>query len=212
MCDTFGEIFQGEHNRHYVPRGTSVDCARRKKYLGQISRDGMVEFLKRRLQTTSGLVGIFLLLLTACTSTPLTKDKPLAEDLSSRPRRDLSQDEAAGGHILKKHVGRTDEQLRERLEHERHISAASTYSNREMAELAVGSALQQQQGKVQRWLEREGGHPNLVLDYEADSQHPVGWTLHRGQNQSEPCSHALVVLKWAGPNNFYALTSYPECR
>ena len=28
--------------------------------------------------------------------------------------RDLSQDEAAGGHILRKHVGQTDEQLRER--------------------------------------------------------------------------------------------------
>ena len=32
--------------------------------------------------------------------------------------RDLSRDEAAGGHILRKHVGRSDEQLRERLERE----------------------------------------------------------------------------------------------
>src|SRR6516162_11886111 len=29
---------------------------------------------------------------------------------------DLSQDEAQGGHTLKKHVGRTDDQLRERLQ------------------------------------------------------------------------------------------------
>jgi len=27
------------------------------------------------------------------------------------PVRDLSQDEAAGGHILRKHVGQTDDQL-----------------------------------------------------------------------------------------------------
>lgn len=197
----FGEMFHGEH----LWIGPRVENS-----WGRVSHDGKVEFLKRRLQTTCGLIGIFLLLLTACTSAPLTKDKPLAKDVSSGPRRDLSQDEAAGGHILRKHVGRSDEQLRERLEHERHISAASTYTNREIAELAVGTALQQQHEKVQRWLEREGGHPNLVLDY--DSQHPVGRSLRRGENQSEPCSHALVVLKWAGPNNFYVLTSYPECR
>jgi hypothetical protein len=150
MCDTFGEMFHGEH-LWIGPR--------LKNSWGRFSRDGKVEFLKLRLQTTYDLVGIFLLLLTACGPTPQTKDKPLAEDLSSGPRRDLSQDEAAGGHILRKHVGRSDEQLRERLEHERHISAASTYTNREMAEFAVGIALQQQQEKVQRWLEREGGHP-----------------------------------------------------
>jgi hypothetical protein len=126
-------------------------------------------------------------------------------------RRDLSQDEAAGGHFLKKHVGRSDEQLRARLEQKRHISAASTYSDRAAAEFAVGSALQQQQDRVRRWLARQGGHPNQVLDYDADPRHPVGRSLRRGQNRSEPCSHALVVLKWTGPNEFHVLTSYPEC-
>jgi toxin YxiD len=159
---------------------------------------------------------MLLALLAACQAPPQSATQtpnPAAESRAvSGPRRDLSQDEAAGGHILRKHVGRTDEQLRERLEHERHISAASTYTDRETAELAVGTALQQQQGKVQRWLEREGGHPNLVLDYDGDPRHPIGRSLRRGENESEPCSHALVVLKWAGPNDFYVLTSYPECR
>jgi hypothetical protein len=41
--------------------------------------------------------------------------------------RDLSQDEAAG-HVLRKHAGRTDDELRERLERERNISGASTYT------------------------------------------------------------------------------------
>jgi hypothetical protein len=44
--------------------------------------------------------------------------------------RDLSQDEAAGGHILRKHVGQTDDELRERLERERRITGASTYTDR----------------------------------------------------------------------------------
>ncbi len=161
-------------------------------------------------------MALLLALLTACQSPPQNATQTPSPAADSRSvtgsRRDLSQDEAAGGHILRKHVGRTDEQLRERLEHERHISAASTYTDRETAELAVGTALQQQQGKVQRWLEREGGHPNLVLDYDGDPQHPIGRSLRRGEGESEPCSHALVVLKWSGPNDFYVLTSYPECR
>jgi len=44
---------------------------------------------------------------------------------SDGPVRDLSQDEAAGGHILRKHVGQTEEQLRERLQRERNITGAS---------------------------------------------------------------------------------------
>src|SRR5579864_3082552 len=56
--------------------------------------------------------------------------------------RDLSQDESAGGHTLRKHVGRSDAELRERLRHEHNISAASTWTDRATAEAAVGLALQ----------------------------------------------------------------------
>jgi hypothetical protein len=126
------------------------------------------------------------------------------------PPRDLSQDEAAGGHVLKKHVGRTDHQLQERLQHDRYISGASTYADRNTAEQAIGNAIAQSQAKIQGWLARNGGHPNLVLDYDSDS--PIGRTMNRGDSESHPCSHAIVVLKYAGPGEYYVLTSYPECR
>jgi toxin YxiD len=125
---------------------------------------------------------------------------------------DLSQDEAAGGHTLKKHVGRTDDQLRERLNHERNISAASTYTDRQTAEQVVGTALQQNREKISRWAEREGGHPNLVLDFNGDDAHPVGRSLRRGDDQTQPCSHAVVVLRWVSASEYYVLTTYPECR
>ena len=126
------------------------------------------------------------------------------------PARDLSQDEAAGGHILRKHVGRTDEQLLERLGHERNISGASTYTDRAIAERAVGAAIAQSEDRIQRWFDRSGGHPNLVLDYDSDQS--IGRTINRGETQSHPCSHALVVLKYDPPSGYHVLTSYPECR
>lgn len=125
--------------------------------------------------------------------------------------RDLSQDESAGGHTLQKHVGQTDEQLSERLLREPHVSAASTWTDRPTAEHAIAAALEQNRDKINRWLDRSGGHPNLVVDYDGDREHPIGRSLRRGADRAEPCAHATVVLKWAGPSSYYVLTSYPEC-
>ncbi len=130
--------------------------------------------------------------------------------LTSGPVRDLSQDERAGGHILRKHVGQTEEDLRRRLEREENITGASTYTDRSTAEHVVGAAIAQSQDRIQSWLNRQGRHPNLVLDYDGDEA--IGRTMNRGEVHSRPCTHALVVLKYAGPNNYYVLTSYPECR
>ncbi len=126
--------------------------------------------------------------------------------------RDLSQDQAAGGHTLRKHVGRTDDELRQRLRRERNISAASTWTDRQTAEQAIGAALAHNRETIDHWLNRPGGHPNLVIDYAGDPSHPIGRSLRRDADQPEPCSHATVVLKWTGDKDYYVLTSYPECR
>jgi hypothetical protein len=148
----------------------------------------------------------------AASSTGTAASAPLDQRSASAPLRDLSGDESQGGHTLRKHVGRTDDELRQRLGRERNISAASTWTDRETAERAVGIALEQHRDKIDRWLNHQGGHPNLVVDYDGDSSHPVGRSLRRDADQPEPCSHATVVLKWTGGNNYYVLTSYPECR
>jgi len=128
---------------------------------------------------------------------------------SNANRRDLNQDEAAGGHVLRKHVGRSDDELRDRLEREPAISGASTYTDRATAERVIGEAIAQNQNRIQRWLNR-AGHANLVLDYVADG--PVGRTLNRGDSQPRPCSHVVVVLRYDPPASYHVLTSYPECR
>jgi hypothetical protein len=160
------------------------------------------------------LVPILLLLATmaACTRPPAQENGPAAAAPSfGGTHRDLSQDEAAGGHTLRKHVGRSDDELRERLRHERNISAASTWNDRGGAESAVGAAIAQQSDKIAHWLDRDN-HPNLVLDYDGESAHPFGRTLRRGEDHVEPCAHAVIVLKWDGSNAYHVLTAYPECR
>lgn len=127
------------------------------------------------------------------------------------PLRDLSIDEARGGHTLKRHVGRTDEQLRQRLEQERNISAASTYTDRTTAERVVGMAIQNGQQKLQRWIARGARRPNLVLDY-TEPNDAIGRVMNRRALGSVPCDHAIVVLKADGVEDYFVLTSYPECK
>jgi Bacterial CdiA-CT RNAse A domain len=122
----------------------------------------------------------------------------------------LEADQRRGGHTLKRHVGKSDAELRTRLAAEANISAASTYSDKATAEAAVGEAIGTNHPRINQWLHRSGGHPNLVLDY--DGHQPLGRSLRRGESTPKPCSHSVVVLKWVSSDDFVVLTSYPECR
>jgi hypothetical protein len=132
-----------------------------------------------------------------------------AREETHGPRRTLEIDEQHGGHTLRKHVGRSDQELLERLQHE-NISASSTWTDRASAEEAVGEVLEHN-SKLERWLDRNGRKPNLVLDYHGSPEHPVGRCIVRGSTTVVPAYDATVVLKSYGENDFYVLTAYPEC-
>jgi hypothetical protein len=123
---------------------------------------------------------------------------------------DLSLDERHGGHTLERHVGRTDTELRERLQHEPNISAASTYTDRAIAERTIAAAIAQSSEKIAHWVERGPHRPNLVLDY-TNSTDPIGRVMFPRAMVSVPCDHAIVVLRADG-DDYYVLTSYPECK
>lgn len=157
---------------------------------------------------------VLLCLLFGCNSSkpsqPQSKSSPHAAHTATAGR-DLSVDEARGGHTLKKHVGRSDQELRDRLRKEHEISAASSYTDRHAAETFIATCLDDNQVRVRQWLGQDR-HPNLALDCLGDPAWPIGRTIRRGQSQSEPCSNATLVLKWIPPQDYFVLTSYPECR
>lgn len=181
--------------------------------------------MKFRSQSPTSLLMVALsvcLALAACSgsqssnSTPANSGdgaaapSPDVRALDSGHRYNLERDESLGGHTLKKHVGRTDQELLERLQRERNISASSTWTNRELAEEAVAETLEHN-SKLDRWRDRDGRKPNLVLDYHGSPAHPVGRCIQRGSAEAVPAYDALVVLKAYGENDFYVLTTYPEC-
>jgi hypothetical protein len=144
----------------------------------------------------------------ARTAAPPAVAQPVAPE---RHRRDLSIDESMGGHTLARHVGKSDAELADRLRRERQISAASTWTDRDTAERAIGTALDEADGKLNAWERRSGRRPNLVLHYVDRSGATLGRSLVRGARGSEPSDRALVVLEWnERRDRFYVLTAYPE--
>jgi hypothetical protein len=123
---------------------------------------------------------------------------------------DLGRDEQRGGHTVARHVGRTDEELRERLARERNISAASTWTDLETAETVVGHALAAERSRVESWMRRGFPRANLALHYNAGRV--IGRSLRRSDAQAVECSSAVIVLRADGPESFYVLTTYPEAQ
>jgi Bacterial CdiA-CT RNAse A domain len=145
-------------------------------------------------------------------STPESRAEPR---LSQSPdpdgnRYDLAKDEARGGHTLSKHVGQTDDELRQRLERERHITAASSWADQATAEHVIEEALQSERGRVESWMRR--GYPRTNLALHFDASRPVGRSLRRGEDRVVDATEAVIVLRADGPDSFYVLTAYPEAR
>ena len=129
----------------------------------------------------------------------------------SAPIRDLSADEASGGHTLARHVGKTDDELRARLRREPDISSASTYTDRTTAEGVVGAALASPPGAFDAWRNRQGSRPNFVIHFGA--HRVIGRSVGRRSTEAVPCEDALVVIRWdVRRDRFFVLTSYPEAR
>ena len=128
---------------------------------------------------------------------------------ATRESYNLSPDEARGGHTLRKHVGRTDDELQQRLERERDISAASTWTDRAAAEETVAAALRAERARIVDWQRRGERRPNLALHF--DARREIGRSLLRGAARAVPCSEAVIVLRADG-QGFYVLTAYPETR
>jgi len=149
---------------------------------------------------------------TQAPSAPAAASQSAEAVVAATPTRDLSVDESMGGHTLRRHTGKTDDELRERLRAEPQISTASTYTDRATAERAVGAAIAQAGRRLESWTSRRGRRPNFVLDYKDRSGQPLGRSYARGQRNSVPCGQAVVVLRWdERRERYYVLTSYPEC-
>lgn len=140
---------------------------------------------------------------------PATAPGAATTPTGSSESLDLGDHEAAGGHTLARHVGRSDADLARRLRREPNLAAASTFLDRPSAERAVAATLAAERGRVDTWAAK-GGRSTLALRWRGDGA-VVGRVLERGAATPVPARGARVVLRRRG-DGWFVLTAYPEVR
>lgn len=111
-----------------------------------------------------------------------------------------------GGHTLARHVGRTLQQLRERLERE-DKREVSTFTDLETAERAVARVLYERRRGVQQWLDA-GARGDQAITSPAGAM--VGQVLKAGAREAVPGHTVTVVLAGSDdfPEGFVIRTAY----
>jgi len=128
----------------------------------------------------------------------------LAVTMSAGGGVDLDRHEDSGGHMVKKHVGKTEEDLRARLAAEPDIPATSTFLSRAEAEAAVSAILRGKTSEVNFWL---GQQTKKVLVLEGPFK--GGLVLQRGATASVEATRVRIILQRNGTGGWYVLTGYP---
>jgi hypothetical protein len=108
----------------------------------------------------------------------------------------LAAHEAAGGHLLLRHVGQSESALAARLAAEPRIPAASTFLTRAEAEAGVATVLDVQATQLSTWV-ASGARGQLVLNAPFNG----GLVLQRGASAPTSGTGVTVVLRGTGDGN-----------
>ncbi len=126
-------------------------------------------------------------------------------------RKDLTLDELLGGHTIKRHVGKSDNWLRNRLIDEPRTKSASTFYNEAIANRTIAKFVKENREAIENWL--QSGEHRLQVDFEMNE--PVGRVLTRGKGGSpnsksiETKRVVIVAVRDKTPQGWHIETSFP---
>lgn len=113
------------------------------------------------------------------------------------------------GHTIERHVGKSEEDLKNRLKTDK-VSAASTYYDKETVTKAVKDSLKQHDKEIQDWL-KNSKEARLVLN--TTHSFPVGKTvIKKNMNVKDKLVKTVTVLARdkSGDLGYKIITSYPS--
>ncbi|WP_368237197.1 ribonuclease YeeF family protein [Bacillus velezensis] len=125
------------------------------------------------------------------------------------PGGGLAAHEAKGGHLIERHVGKSDQELMERLEKSKmsnkKISGSSSFKDRATAEKVANITLSNNKDKIEKWLNNDVKKP-LVLSYKGSEV--LGRGITKGSAEISDLTNAKIILKKNNDGSFI-LTGYP---
>ena len=125
------------------------------------------------------------------------------------PGGGLEAHEDAGGHLIERHVGKSEQWLLDRVRRE-NISAASSFRDLPEAEYFVASTLAQHQDRIDAWVDGQGGN-RLVIDARFEAS--TGISVERGDTRADDVFSIRLVLERSNrleDLGFRIVTGYPS--
>ncbi|MEN1941587.1 RNase A-like domain-containing protein [Luteimonas sp. MJ246] len=124
------------------------------------------------------------------------------------PGGGLQAHEDAGGHLIERHVGKSEEWLVDRVRRD-NISAASSFRDIGEAGHFVAATLSEHQGRIDAWVDGKGGN-RLVVDASFDAS--TGISVKRGDSQAEDVFSVRLVLERSDrlDTGYRIVTGYPS--
>lgn len=119
---------------------------------------------------------------------------------------DLQCIEGPDGHTLRRHVGKSDEDIRDRALRTHHD--VSCFDDAETAQGSVDEAFAENQSRIGRWL--AAGRGNLALHVRFD--HTIGRVFRFDRLRCERSENADVILERrpALPQGYTVITAFPS--
>jgi hypothetical protein len=126
-------------------------------------------------------------------------------------RRDLESHENEGGHTEERHVGKSENWLRNRLQNEPDLKMASSFRNETIANRTQGKFVKQFREEIEVWLNSKQGKP-FARDFNMGEL--VGIVVERGRNGAlqpvvETTRVRLVLVRDSSAQGWHILTSFP---
>lgn len=107
------------------------------------------------------------------------------------PGGGLDAHEEIGGHLIERHVGKSEQWLLDRVNRE-NISAASSFLDLPAAEHFVAGTIAQYQDRIDAWVNGQGGN-RLVIDARFDAS--TGISVERGDTSADEVFSVRLVLE-----------------
>lgn len=122
-----------------------------------------------------------------------------------------------GGHTLRKHVGKSENELLEKVKRGiqsgsfKAENAASSFLSMEIAEKAVSQAIKANRRKIRQWAKNNGADSNNYLTFKFKTGTHVGIVVKYQATSAVRATRIEVVMKKQRYNDkpYYIATAYP---
>lgn len=132
---------------------------------------------------------------------------PSGPSSSIVPGGGLAAHETAGGHLIDRHVGKTEAELLNRVS-TGNVKSASSFTDRATAEAVTSKAIDSNQAKIDSYL---SGSQKGYLEIDYQSNVPIGISVSRGSTNVSSVTNARIIIARdpSMPTGYKIITGYP---